>query len=276
MPFVPVTVGLLPARAAARSMASISRLRATFCEGLAMFRYSRLLVLLPLLAFTAACDAGDGHDKVLGSVHVAAGQSPSDASTVNGAIRIDPNAKSGNDSTVNGSIELGDNASADTLSTVNGSITLGAHASVQAASTVNGSIRLGNGARITKDIESVNGGLSLSQGADVAGRATNVNGHISIDGAHVGGGIETSNGDIDITGASRVDGGILVRKTNNNGWFHFGIERTTHVVIGPGATVNGTLKFEREVKLYVSDRAHVGPIVGATPVKFSGDQPPST
>ncbi|MGH8211651.1 MAG: hypothetical protein ACREPP_00300, partial [Rhodanobacteraceae bacterium] len=79
-------------------------------------------------------------------------------------------------------------------------------------------------------------------------------------------------GDIDVTGNARVDGGILVHKPDN-GWFHFGIDHTPVVTIGPGATVNGTLKFEREVKLYVSDKAHVGQIVGAKPVAFMGEQP---
>ncbi|MDQ2972015.1 MAG: hypothetical protein M3R20_03400 [Pseudomonadota bacterium] len=227
-----------------------------------MPRLLRLIVLLPLLAFTTACVAGDdndsgGMDRVNGSIQVAAGLAAANASTINGSIK------------------LADGAKVMDASTVNGSITLGERASARSADTVNGSIRLGNGAQVAKGIESVNGGLSLSPGADVAGRATNVNGHISVDGAHIGSGIETVDGDIDIAGNARVDGGILVHKPDS-GWFHFGIERTPHVAIGPGATVNGTLKFEREVKLYVSDRAHVGQIVGATPVKFSGEQPPSS
>ena len=48
------------------------------------------------------------------------------------------------------------------------------------------------------------------------------------------------------------------------------------VVVGPGAAIGGTLRFGREVKLYVSDRAEVGRIEGATPVRFSGDTPPRT
>src|SRR5690348_1937391 len=216
-----------------------------------------LLVLLPLL-FTTACVAGDdgdsGMDKVNGSIHVEAGQAPQDASTVNGSIR------------------LADNAKVEDASTVNGSITLGEHATAKSADTVNGSIKLGEGAQVAKGIESVNGALTLATGAEVAGHVSNVNGHISVDGAHVGGGIETVDGDMDITGNARVDGGILVHKPDT-GWFHFGNERVPVVTIGPGATVNGTLKFERKVKLYVSDKAHVGQIVGATPVKFTGDQP---
>jgi hypothetical protein len=45
-------------------------------------------------------------------------------------------------------------------------------------------------------------------------------------------------------------------------------------VIGPGAAVKGTLRFKREVKLYVSDRATIGPVEGATAIKFTGDRPP--
>jgi hypothetical protein len=46
------------------------------------------------------------------------------------------------------------------------------------------------------------------------------------------------------------------------------------VVIGPGSVVTGTLRFERPVKLYVSERATIGNVVGATAVKFSGEHPP--
>jgi hypothetical protein len=47
------------------------------------------------------------------------------------------------------------------------------------------------------------------------------------------------------------------------------------IVIGPGATIEGELRFERVVQLYVSDRATIGPVVGATAIRFSGDAPPS-
>jgi len=44
-------------------------------------------------------------------------------------------------------------------------------------------------------------------------------------------------------------------------------------VIGPHAVVQGTLEFRRDVVLQVSDSAQIGPVKGATPVKFSGQQP---
>jgi outer membrane lipoprotein SlyB len=45
------------------------------------------------------------------------------------------------------------------------------------------------------------------------------------------------------------------------------------LVSGPHAVVQGTLEFRREVGLKGSDSAQIGPIKGATPVKFSGATP---
>jgi len=125
----------------------------------------------------------------------------------------------------------------------------------------------------------VNGSMTLAPGATVGGKLTNVNGHIAVTDAHVGGGIETANGNIDITGKSVVDGGITVKKPKHGGFFgiSFGSDCVPRIVIGPGATVNGPLTFERKVNLYISDQAHVsGTVSGATAVKFSGDTPPAS
>ena len=194
---------------------------------------SPFLSLIACLAFAGVAAASD-YDKVNGSVQVPAGQ------------------KVGAVSTVNGSITIGDGAAVTTASTVNGHISLGASATATSVKTVNGRITLG-------------------KGADVSGRAANVNGDIRLDAAHVAGGIGTVTGDIDVGANSRVEGGITVEK-GSTGWFsiEFGSPR---VVIGPGAVVQGKLKFEREVKLYVSDHATIGPVEGATPIKFSGDKP---
>jgi len=40
------------------------------------------------------------------------------------------------------------------------------------------------------------------------------------------------------------------------------------------SVVGGTLRFERKVNLYVSERATIGRVEGATAVRFSGDRPP--
>ena len=42
----------------------------------------------------------------------------------------------------------------------------------------------------------------------------------------------------------------------------------------PTFSVEAVELFERPVKLYVSDKASIGPVSGATPISFSGDKPP--
>ena len=218
-----------------------------------MRRFSTILMCatlslgLPMLA-TAH---GDDIDKVNGAVRVAAGQQAGDVSTVNGAVYI------------------GDGAIVKEASTVNGAVELGAKAQASELGTVNGSISLGNGSRVSGKVEAVNG--HLDQGADVGGRLENVNGAIVLDGAHVAGGIGTVAGDITVGANSRVEGGILVDKSHS--WFGGSNSRTPVVVIGPHAVVQGALEFRREVVLKISDSAQIGPVKGATPVKFSGATP---
>ena len=198
----------------------------------------------------------------------------SGASTVNGSINVPAGEHTANLNTVNGSISVADNAVAGMAHTVNGSIRFGQHSTADSAVTVNGSINMDPGAHVSGGLKTVNGGMRL-QRADVGGGVSNVNGAIELDAAHVSGGISTVEGDIDVLGASRVEGGILVHR-RNDGFFSFGwsSHHTPRVVIGPGATVDGTLRFEQQVHLYVSDKATIGPVSGATPIKFAGDNPP--
>ena len=215
------------------------------------------LALTGVLIVLAGCDGPDTGNqlkKINGSVHVAAGTAPQAAGTVNGDIHIDDNAAVTEANTVNGGIQLGSNATASTLNTVNGSITVGSNS------------------HVAKDAASVNGSVTLRDGADVLGSVSNVNGKIDLTAAHVAGGIKTVAGDIAIHGPSHVEGGILVEKSTQLIHFGSGLPR---VEIGPGATVQGELRFEREVKLYVSDRATIGPVTGATPIPFTGDTAPA-
>jgi hypothetical protein len=220
----------------------------------------RQIVLTSVVALVLACTAApvsasdDDHEKVLGSVHVQPGEHVGDATTVNG------------------SVDIGANAVVKHAETVNGSITIHEHASVGSVETVNGSARLGEGARVSGNVELVNGRITLEQGADVSGHLSAVNGSIQLTAAHVGGGIETKNGDLTVGANSRIEGGILYDE-NNEGWFNFGTPKVPQVVIGPGAIVKGTLRFRREVKLYVSEQATIGAVEGATVNKFSGTRP---
>lgn len=227
----------------------------------------RQQLFLALLIFVAAATAGCG-EGVNGSVTA----TQSGASTVNGSITVPANLHSGKLDTVNGSIHIDDNAIVTTASTVNGSINLGAHATADSLSTVNGGVTVNDSARVTGGLDTVNGSMHVNSGAEVGGRVRNVNGHIVLTGAHVGGGLQTVDGDIDVVGGSHVEGGILVEKISG---FNLSFSnRKPRIVIGPGAVVQGDLRFDRPVQLYVSDKATVGPITGATPIPFSGDKPP--
>lgn len=225
-------------------------------EGIRMSTYpvrrSLLLSLCVALTAVAGVSACGENNGVNGSVHVAAGKEAASAHTVNGSIHID------------------DNATVTSAGTVNGNVHLGAHATATSLSTVNGSISLAEGARASGGVDTVNGEIVLSDGADAGGGISNVNGKIKVTGAHVAGGIHTVNGNITITGASHVEGGILVKKPSGNLFKN----DDPIIIIGPGATVQGELRFERSVRLYVSDKATIGTVTGATPVAFSGDSPP--
>ncbi len=217
------------------------------------------LILCALFVLLPGCDQandGDPLHKVNGSVHVAAGAAGAASNSAN---------------TVNGDIDIDDKAEVTEATTVNGGIHVGSNATVGSMNTVNGGIVVGAATRVAKDIESVNGGISLADGTEVLGSATNVNGKIVLHSAHVGKGITTVNGDVLIYGTSRVEGGIHVQKSS--GLIQL-VSSVPHVEIGPGATVQGELKFEREVKLYVSDRANIGPVTGASAIPFTGDTAP--
>lgn len=194
-----------------------------------------------------------------------------DTTMVTGSITVSPGEHRGDLKTVNGSIRVGHGAAVANAHAVNGSITLESQATAVEAKTVNGSVQLEDGARVSGRIVTVNGSLTLGRGAEVTEGLTNVNGAIRLGAAHVGGDITTVNGGMDIGPDAQVDGGILVRKNHHSD--DSDSREPPRIVIGPGSVVKGTLKFERAVKLYVSDRATIGPVEGATPIRFSGDRP---
>jgi DUF4097 and DUF4098 domain-containing protein YvlB len=224
------------------------------------------MLLAVALALVAGCD---NQSAVLGDVTA----SQDGAHTVNGSIQVPAGLKSGAVGTVNGSIHVGDSASVGSASTVNGAIDVGAHASADSLSTVNGSVTLATGAHVAHSLTTVNGSMNLANDADVGGDVRNVNGHIVVTAARVGGNLGTVGGDIDVTGTSRVEGGITVQKSNS--WFGLGwASRRPRIVIGPGAVVQGALRFERPVELYVSETASIGPVTGATAIRYPGTVPP--
>ena len=221
-----------------------------------MSRHHPALVLSVLLAASASAVAHDQDiDKINGSITVEAGQTYGDVETVNGSIRIESNARVGEAETVNGSIQAGDHVRAASLTTVNGGIRIGTQAQVEGGlETVNGSIFVDRGGNVGRGVETVNGAIGLVD-------------------TDLGGGIETVNGDITVGVGSHVKGGIHVDKPGQQ-WFSMGKRRPPRIIVGPDAQVDGAMVFEREVKLYVHRSAKIGPVSGATAVRFDGATPP--
>ncbi len=230
-----------------------------------MWRKYSLMILGALFAVSAGCDSAVNGDVTA---------TREGGSTVNGSVRVPAGQTTGALNSVNGSIAIGEGATAGAAHAVNGAIEVGAHATVESVGTVNGSITLGDSSRVKGDAKTVNGEIELKNSAEVSGAVQSVAGSISLTDARVGDGLHTVAGSIDVMGASHVVGGILVEK-NGGALFNSTSSSKPRVVIGPGAVVEGTLRFEREVRLYVSDKATVGPVEGATPTLFSGDKPPA-
>jgi len=219
-----------------------------------MTRTSSALLLTLALAATPAF-AGNDISKVNGSITAQAGQNHGDLSTVNGSITVEDNATTGSVEAVNGSLKIGDGARTGGIE------------------TVNGGIRAGSKVQVDGDVETVNGPIFLDRGSRVREGVSTVNGAIGLVGTEVGGGIETVNGDITVGVDSHVRGGLKVEKPKGN--FNIERKRPPRIVVGPNATIDGPLVFEREVVLHVHRTAKIGPVTGATARPFDTPTAPA-
>jgi predicted acyltransferase (DUF342 family) len=186
-----------------------------------------------------------------------------DVTSVNGSVDTSPGESYDTLSTVNGDVHLKDGASAQVAKTVNGNVTLDANSKVGSARTVNGSLDVGDGANIEREATTVNGGVDLGRKARVGGNVTTVSGDIDLNGAEVVGRLETRNGDIALRDGARVQGGIHVKKQNDNGWT-WGNDHDDPVKVNICATceVGGELRFDRAVVLHVEPGAKIGQVIG--------------
>ena len=211
------------------------------------------------------------------SVKIAAGEESGGATSVNGSITVGADATvTGNLKTVNGSIRIDDGASIEEAATVNGGVRLAAGVRAESLTTVNGSINVGENGDISDEVGAVNGRISLGKGTRVADDVGNVNGQIGLAGAEVGGNVTTVNGDIELSDGAVVKGDVVVEKPSNWSW---GKEksRKPRIVIGPGSRVEGEIRLDRKVELFISESAEVGGVSGEMTmddaVRFAGDHP---
>ncbi len=211
------------------------------------------------------------------SVKIADGAESKGASSVNGSITVGDNATvTGRLSTVNGAIRVGEDASIEDASTVNGSLRISNNTKSEDLETVNGGIRIGEQVVVDGEVTAVNGKISLAMGSSVANSLSNVNGDISLTGSTVGRDVSTVNGDVSVMEGAVIKGDLTVEKPH--GFFNGNQNsKKPTIIIGPGSRVEGVIKLEREVKLYISDSAEVGGVEGVMSmddaVRFSGKRP---
>jgi DUF4097 and DUF4098 domain-containing protein YvlB len=211
------------------------------------------------------------------SVKIDAGSESSGATSVNGSITIGADAVvTGGVRTVNGSIRVGSGASIEDAETVNGGVKVASNVRSESLMTVNGAVTVGEASIVDGEIETVNGGVSVDTGAKVTRGVSNVNGKIKLSGAEVGGDVSTVTGSVEVMNGSVVKGDLIVEKPSNWGWGNKK-NRKPRIVVGPGSTIDGVIRLEHEVELYVSTTASVGGVSGVMSmddaVRFSGDKP---
>ena len=208
------------------------------------------------------------------SIKVAAGAESDGEMSVNGSITVGEGAVvTGTLKTVNGKIRIGDNAKVESAMTVNGSLSVGDGTTAADLETVNGSVSLGENSTASGDIEAVNGRIALAKGSEVGMGVSNVNGDMSFDSSVIGGSVSTVNGDVELKNEATIKGDLIIEKPSTRSKS----SRVPEIVIGPGSTVGGVIRLEREVKLFISESADVGGVEGEMSmddaVRFSGDRP---
>ncbi len=208
------------------------------------------------------------------SITIDAGTSSDGASTVNGKVSVGAGATvTGDVSSVNGSIRIEEGATVADAETVNGGLRVADKVRSRNLSTVNGSIDVARDVVVDGEVSAVNGRITIGGGSKVEHDLGNVNGEIELEGSEVGGDVSTVNGDIELAGGAVVMGDLVVEKPS--GWNDS--KNTPRVVIGPGSRVEGVIRLEREVKLFISESAEVGGVEGEMSiddaVRFSGKKP---
>ena len=210
------------------------------------------------------------------SVRVDDGETANGASSVNGSVTVGSDATvTGDVSTVNGGIRIGDRSVIEDADTVNGSVKISDYVQARNLNTTNGNINIGENVSIDGHVSTTNGDITVEMNTTVADDLGNTNGDIELAGARIGGTVSTTNGDIELSDGAVISGDIIVERAR--GWNWGGMRQRPRIVIGPGCRVEGEIRLEREVRLYISESAEVGGVSGEMTMDdaemFSGSRP---
>lgn len=239
----------------------------TFSEMTMSHAHHRVIGLMLTLALgLTACSAS-----INDSISVAAGEQHEGAlATVNGSIEIGEGAEvTGSLRTVNGGVRLGEGARSGRAETVNGSIRVARGAQFGGGSTVNGGIELDESVVVSGGIRTVNGRITTGPGTRIDGDVATTNGTIRLLSSEVTGKVATTNGNVHVLDASRVAGGIHLRKRDDGD----SVDKELRVIIGRDSVVGGPVLIENPARLFVHESAVIGEVTGAEVERYTGDRP---
>jgi hypothetical protein len=243
-------------------------------------RQFAILILVALMA--VGCGAVNRNIQIADGERV-----EGDVRNVNGSIRIGSNCTIiGGVRNVNGAIFVGAGTRLEELRNTNGAIELDADVLVTSVRSTNGRIRAGQGVTVAEDVSNTNGAIELAEGVTVGGDVQTTNGRLRIaEGGQIAGTVRSTNGPIVLTGTRAgavvgANGGIeLIDGTHIEGEVHVRETRGTvtseppRIIVGRDVVVEGPIRIERPVQLYIHESARTGDISGAEAIRFSGEQP---
>jgi DUF4097 and DUF4098 domain-containing protein YvlB len=236
------------------------------------FMMKKTVVLAGVAAMILSLPAYGNLNK---SVKIADGAQSAGASSVNGSITVGDKATvTGSLSTVNGAIRIGEGSSIEDATTVNGSLRISNNVKSEDLETVNGGIKIGEQVVVDGEVTAVNGSISLREGSSVASHLSNVNGDIDLTGSTVGRNVTTVNGDVSVMEGAVIKGDLIVENPNSS---RSQKSKKPTIIIGPGSRVEGVIRLEHKVELYISESAKVGGVEGVMSMddaeRFSGSRP---
>lgn len=190
------------------------------------------LIALPVLA---AC-----HLSIERDVHIESGE------TVRGSIN-----------TIEGDIIVGpDCLIRSSLRTVEGNIEIGRDSRVVNLQSVEGDIYLDRGVEVRRDVEHVEGEIICRSGVVIGGNINAIEGRIRIEDTVVEHDITTWDADIRIDSRSRVDGDIIIRRSNDDHDRY----RQVRIEIAGGSVIGGDVEnrdVDTDVRIYLSEGSRI-------------------
>ncbi len=161
--------------------------------------------------------------------------------SVNKDVRVpDGSRRSRGARSVNGNVRVGSDCRVQgECMSVNGSIQIGKRSMVRGLKSVNGGISMAEGAVVNRKVEIVNGSLEMEPGSVVKRGIKAVNGPVRLDSALVQGGIILYNGDVYLNHGSRIEGGIMIKRSKN---IHSDQEHPQVIEINNGSVVEGDIR----------------------------------